>query len=584
MQRWHVKGVSARLRPAVARFRREDDGAMIIFGLYILVAMMIVSGLAFDLMRFETERLRTQSALDRSVLAAAALNQPLGGKAVVESYFEKANLDSSGVTVTEDRGLNFRIVSAESRVEVPTRFMRMVDRTMLVGQLSKDLAIHDGVFTLGSGAGATAEQRVPNVEVSLVLDVSGSMNSRTSSGNTRIHDLRNAAREFSNLMLCDPQANVNGTGNCSVEPGTVSISLIPYAEQAAADETLIDAIDDPDLSRYDITDEHDTSACITFDEQDFSSRAFSVSNTVKRTGHFDPWSGSGSSGASNWTCKFEDWRRIRPFVGHHSNLNWMIGNLRAGGNTSIDVGMKWAVSLLDPEMRPVIGSLSNLDRRGGAPQNEPDFPDRPTEYNDRETLKAVVIMSDGENTDQHFLRSDVRDGLSQFWMNTEVPGAYSVRLDDNNYFWTHEWRWEDHPFGAGDISQEVCGWQFIRNRWRWICETETISEPGDAVQMTYPQLFAEVNTNFYERFSWLPDPVDRVRGNDKDDRLHDICETAKTAGIVVFAIGFDAPSGGREVLRDCASSINHYYDASGLNLSDVFVSIASAINNLKLTQ
>ncbi|PCJ45972.1 MAG: hypothetical protein COA99_03785, partial [Moraxellaceae bacterium] len=39
-----------------------------------------------------------------------------------------------------------------------------------------------------------------------------------------------------------------------------------------------------------------------------------------------------------------------------------------------------------------------------------------------------------------------------------------------------------------------------------------------------------------------------------------LIDAAKAAGIIVYTIGFEAPSNGQPVLRDCASSEAHYFD------------------------
>ena len=70
----------------------------------------------------------------------------------------------------------------------------------------------------------------------------------------------------------------------------------------------------------------------------------------------------------------------------------------------------------------------------------------------------------------------------------------------------------------------------------------------------------------------------------KNSRTKAICDAAKARNIIVFTIGFEAPSDGQAVLRDCASSIAHYFDVNGLEITDSFASIASSIRKLRLTQ
>lgn len=536
------------LHAEVARFRRADDGAMIIFGLYILVAMMIVSGLAFDLMRFETERMRTQSAIDRSVLAAASLSQPLDAQDVVESYFEKAGI-SGTVTISEDRGINFRTVSATSRVEVPTRFLRMIDRTMLLGQLSPQLAVHDGVFSLGAASGATAIENIPNVEISLVLDNSGSMNS-----NNRLNNLKTAAREFIHSMQCNP-TDPNPSAECTVEPGRVTISIVPYNEQASAGEDL--------LKHLNVSSEHSYSHCVDFGTSDYDVTAISPTTPLQRTGHFDPWTArnginpanNGLTVADHIICKTHPGSIFTVFEDNHLETTQRMNLLNAGGDTSIEIGVKWGSALLDPAMRPVIdamiddGDVAEIVRG------------RPTDYTDNETIKVIVVMSDGQNTGNHELLPQYRSGLSEFWRN-DADGRYSIyRQSTNRYFWPHINDWRNWPWGNGS------------------------GEPGEAIRQTYPEVWAAVRTRYYyQNYNWLNRPDFRNLGAIKDSRLNAICNATKANGVVIFAIGFEAPNAGREALRNCASSFNHYFDASGLEISDVFQSIAAAINNLKLIQ
>ena len=57
--------------PSIAQFRREEDGSLLIFGLFYFVMMLVLAGVALDLMRFEERRTQLQQTTDRAVLAAA---------------------------------------------------------------------------------------------------------------------------------------------------------------------------------------------------------------------------------------------------------------------------------------------------------------------------------------------------------------------------------------------------------------------------------------------------------------------------------------------------------------------------------
>ncbi len=186
------------------RFARQEDGSILIFSLFLLILMLMVSGMAVDLMRVETERARLQSTLDRAVLAGASLEQTLDSKDVVLDYFAKAGLSDyiSADDVIVTPGDNSKTVYAKAFMSVDSYFMNLL-----------------GITHLDAPAVGEAEESLSNIEISLVLDISGSMNWNSSySGDDKIDDLIDAAQEFVYLMQCNPD-DLSGSSVCTVEAG-----------------------------------------------------------------------------------------------------------------------------------------------------------------------------------------------------------------------------------------------------------------------------------------------------------------------------------------------------------------------------
>ena len=77
-----ANGVKADLLQKFSMFRRKEDGSLMIFGLYMFICMMIISGLAVDTMRAETQRTKIQSTTDRALLASASINQTLPAQVI----------------------------------------------------------------------------------------------------------------------------------------------------------------------------------------------------------------------------------------------------------------------------------------------------------------------------------------------------------------------------------------------------------------------------------------------------------------------------------------------------------------------
>ena len=90
------------------------------------------------------------------------------------------------------------------------------------------------------------------------------------------------------------------------------------------------------------------------------------------------------------------------------------------------------------------------------------------------------------------------------------------------------------------------------------------------------------NSNYF--YDALYDPRDQINASTKDDQMDAICSAAKAQGIVVFSIGFEVTDHSADVMRDCASTPNHFYRVEGLDIEYAFASIANQINQLKLTQ
>lgn len=567
-----------RLAPAdrLRRFLGDENGAMLIFGVYVFIIILMVSGIGIDFMRYERDRAKLQATLDRAVLAAADLDQPMEPASVVQDYFAKSGLGDFLTSVTVDQGLGYRVVSATASTEIRTQFMHM-----------------NGVDTLTVPAFGTAEERIDGVEISLVLDVSGSMND-----NNRLPNLVVAAREFVDTM--DENSS----------DGDLSMSIVPYATQVSLPSVL--------MEQFNVTEEHSYSNCINFEETDFDTAGISYATQYERTMHFDPWYRYdglardpkvllGDNNSSLPVCEALNDREILLFQKDPDVLKTYIGNLTARGNTSIDVGMKWGTALLDPSMRSAIGTLSS---QGIVPS---EFASLPHDYNDGETLKVIVLMTDGQNTQQYYINDGFREGPSDIFFNDD-QNAYSVFSPDvGAYYWPDdnksyqdkdgEWvdhgdKWADHPFGANhpEGTDQGCIGSSVDN---WDC-TER-AQPGTAANVSYPDLWAHVSikSNLKDRYykfmseseadqKWHNEVRSYVNSGVKNLRTKAICDAAKAQDIIVFTIGFEAPSGGISILKYCASSDAHFFevngDVDGKKIRDAFSSIASSIRKLRLTQ
>ena len=171
-----------------SRFRKDENGAMVIFSLFMFMLILWLAGMSVDLMRYETTRAKLQATLDRATLSAADLDQTLECEDVVRDYFEITRMTPFLQSLDCDSGENFRIVNATAEAPLPL-FFYDIPRILTH-------PFQPGISTLNVNGVSTAEERIGNVEISLVLDVSGSMNQ-----NNRLNLLIPAAEDFVTSLL-----------------------------------------------------------------------------------------------------------------------------------------------------------------------------------------------------------------------------------------------------------------------------------------------------------------------------------------------------------------------------------------------
>ena len=339
-----------------------EDGSVLSFALILLIVMLMVGGMAVDVMRYENTRAELQSTLDRAVLAAASLDNTLDPRDVVNSYFAKSGLEGYRLSVDVSQGLNFKTVKATASAPMPSMFLNML-----------------GINRLKVQAKGGAEERINKVEISLVLDISGSMQGR------KLELLKDAAKDFVDSLLTEQSRDM------------VSITLVPYSGQVNAGKMLFDA--------FNVTKSHDYSYCIEFDSDEFGDAALDFTRARKQVQHFEyssysyspirrpvcPAGAQDHPGEGGGNEKFA----ITAFEQDADRLKDRIDELEAISSTGTQYGVKWGLGLLDPSARDVVKKLA---RNGKA---DPAFIGRPLAWDDPEALKVLIVMSDGENTDQY---------------------------------------------------------------------------------------------------------------------------------------------------------------------------------------
>lgn len=565
-------------RRHVRRMADDEDGAVVAFTLFVLVAMLIAGGVAVDLMRHEMERTRLQNTLDTAVLAAAGAPFGTAPKAIVEDYFAKAELSNYLDAIDDDgeggdddivQTLNTSKVKASANMAMDTHLMKLV-----------------GVNELSAVAASSAERRVPKLEVSMVLDVSGSMRH-----DSKLDNLKTAGKKFVTTILN------------SSSPGDAVISVVPFSWDVSPGWNIMNSLD--------VDVRHNYSTCLQFSDDDFLDTAIDPDiEQLQLIYTSEEHDGFDRLDAGDRTCYNEPNAEILPYSINQTDLHNKIDSLVANGNTSANIGMKWGAALLDPAFQDVKDDL-NATTVDGVKLVSDLVGTVPANFNEAETLKVIVLMTDGRNTYSNQFPEDSgfrgADSILHYVEWEEEVFDYGYFIYNSSYRTNNEsdcqnWWWEcvytsvtysSYFLYDPDISRYK---NLSNNDWLDQWEFDAIQSMDgfqSHEQLSWEEAWGMMSPDYvndeigYENAEReFESNTNRVQGGEKDDQMQDICTAIKDENVVVYTIGFEVSKNGNAEteLKKCASSYAHYYRAKGINITDAFSSIASNVVNLRLTQ
>lgn len=321
----------------------------------LFIPVILISGGAVDLVAHERRRVALQNALDRAVLAAASLSQTIDAKKVVEEYVHQYPLvKTAKVTVNEEKSTNFRKIVATASINYDTAFLRIINIPILPAQ-----------------AAATALESRKNIELSLVLDISGSM-----LDNGGMVQLKPAAKSFLQTILKDDRKDFT------------SVNLIPYAGGVNIGDGVFDYLAGPSYKRR-----HNLSSCFEQLDADFNT-------TTKETDwpnsdqypHFTYYNWN-IPGKQPWWCPSTANAAVSYVTNDLDYLSKRIDALLPFDGTGTYYGIKWAEFLLNPAFKIHLNNIASKNLANPVPSK---FLDRPAKFDSASgTLKYIVLMTDG---------------------------------------------------------------------------------------------------------------------------------------------------------------------------------------------
>ncbi len=323
-----------------------------VFGL-ALVPLIALGGAGVDIARYETIRVELQDGLDRGVLAAASLTQNRDPKSVLKDYLKNLSY-ANDLTLDLDyqTALNQRTVTASASYTVDTTFIKLV-----------------GVDRMTVSAVSTAQEAKKKIEMSLMLDMSGSMIT-----NNRIKNLKTAAKAFIDQMLAEQSK------------AYTTISIVPYAGQVNIGAAV--------YNRLGGVRSHNESSCFELGEteKDYGKDPPKFEENMQ-VPHFTNWN-FGRTDMRPWWCPLES-TAITYLSNDADALKAKINALEMHDGTGTQNAMQWGYTLLNPAGKGVVSAAI------AAGKMDAKFSNRPAAFNDAETMKVIVLMTDGAITEQY---------------------------------------------------------------------------------------------------------------------------------------------------------------------------------------
>lgn len=361
----------------LSRFAQSRSGNISMMFAVLSVPMIAAVGLGVDLSRAYRVRSLTQNALDASVLAAGRaaqtnVNAPLSAAQAAATNFYDASkpsdVVSSSLSLAADNNNTTFTLTATTWVSTP--FLSVLSRMFPKSTPADAPAGCSNSFaclkltSTAQASIAAGGNGGSNVEVSLMLDVTGSMNG------TKLTTLKSAAKDLVDTIIWTDQSKY-----------TSRMAIVPFAPYVNVGSAFYTAVTGQSQS-----------TCYWMHNGICYWPGPSYDSCVKdRTGthaytETSPGVGSWIPSAQQTNC--EPSAEIVPLTSNKTTLKNLIDNLQAKGGTAGALGTAWAWYMISPAWATIWGTAS-----------------APASYADLSTLnsngapklkKFAVLMTDGD--------------------------------------------------------------------------------------------------------------------------------------------------------------------------------------------
>lgn len=350
-----LRGICRAVARGCFRLARERRGAAAVFIAVGIVPLLAVVGVSVDGACGWLVKSRLGSAVDAAALAGGRVYASPTRDDDIRMYFKANFPDGYMNAVTEPLSITHdpeeRTLTVSARAIMPTNFMHLV-----------------GIDTVSVSAKAEVTLESQNIEVSLVLDITGSMSGQ------KIEDLIDAAHELVDIVVQDQQTPFYS--KLALVPYSMAVNVGDYADEVRGTYTNNTCTEPaaPTCRYYrfqNASSDHEwttleISTCVT--ERTGTNAYSDVAPSTAPVGRNFP---SGQN-----PCLSNE---IVPLTSDKTLLHDRINGFEAVGSTAGHIGIAWGWYMISPNFGYLWPEES-----------------RPAPYGTPKLQKVAILMTDGE--------------------------------------------------------------------------------------------------------------------------------------------------------------------------------------------
>ena len=398
---------------AFSRFKKDDRGSVaIIFGL-LTISMAVFIGAAIDMGRWMQARRVTQEAIDSAVLAGLKKYQDTSDATAAIATANANytyNISARPASTVVSDTISFKLVNNNTGMTVNTGNNVVVKMAFLglAGMPTLPLLKLDGT-EYGQSKIAVGANTGTSLEISVMVDITGSMGESDNSGSTKIQTVKKA-------IVGDPNASPPVPGLVDIvvwddqSSFTSKVAIVPFSEtvnlgtaalaNAARGSLLSGTSTTPGSLIYKIGNTLFPASATCVTERIGNDRYNDVSPATSPVGrHYSP----------NGTCPTAS--KVMPLSNDKPTLKTLVNSLQAGGSTAGHMGTAWAWYMLSPNFKDLwpttsqARSYSDLTARNakGGPVLQ----------------KIAILMTDGD------YNTEFCNGVDDYYTNCSPSNDWS---------------------------------------------------------------------------------------------------------------------------------------------------------------